>query len=211
LSSEKWEGDLCITPDAKVPSALRHIRRFPSHFYEPILPRRPLHGVGGRIDLSPRYQLLCPWPEKSLAFTTAIERVADLIGRARSVFAGHFEVTAAGWRLLQLVEQSGSKATLTRMARRLNVTRPSASETASRLSAAGYLSIGRSSVDRRVRRLTITEAGVECLSELDAGLQALLLEMTNDVPAASLEEAARILDRMAKRLRACETVFRRQP
>jgi len=234
--SRKWEGDLRIAPDAKVPFALRRIRRFPSHLlrtdtpaalpeenfalrqirrfpshsYEPILRRRPLRGVSRRIDLSPRYQLLCPWPEKSLALTTAIERVADLIGRARSGFAGHFEVTAAGWRLLQLVEQSGSRATLTHLARRLHVTRPSARETASRLCAAGYLSIGRSSGDRRLRRLTVTEAGMECLSDMDAGIQALLLEMTNDVPAANLVDATRVLDRMAKRLRACETVFRRR-
>jgi len=51
---------------------------------------------------------------------------------------------------------------------------------------------------------------MECLSDVDAGIQALLLEMTNDVPAANLEGAAHILDRMAKRLRACETVFRRR-
>lgn len=191
--------------------ALRQIRRFPTHFYEPILRRRQLRGLSRRTDLSPRYQLLCPWPEKSLAFTTAIERVADLIGRARSVFAGNFEVTAAGWRLLQLVEQSGSRATLTHLARRLHVTRPSASETASRLCAAGYLSIGRSSGDRRVRRLTVTEAGLECLSDVDAGIHTLLLEMTNDVPAPSLVDATRTLDRMARRLRACETVFRRPP
>lgn len=161
--------------------------------------------------MSARYQLLCPWPDKALAFTTAIERVAELIGRARSGTAAHFEVTAAGWRLLQLVEQSGRRATLTHLARRLRVTRPSASETANRLCAVGYLSISRPPGDRRIRRLTVTEAGMECLADVDAGVQALLLEMTNDVPAARLEEATRVLDRMAGRLRACETVFRRPP
>ena len=161
--------------------------------------------------MSARYQLLSPWPEQALAFTTAIERVARLIGRARSGMAAHFQLTVPGWRMLRLVEQSGSRATLTRLARRLHVTRPSARETASRLCDLGYLSIGRSPGDRRLRLLTVTVAGMECLSEVDAGIQFLLLEMTNDVPAACLVDATRILDRMARRLRACETVLRRPP
>ena len=161
--------------------------------------------------MSARYQLLSPWPDKALAFTTAIERVARLIGRARSGMAAHFQLTVPGWRMLRLVEQSGSKATLTNLARRLHVTRPSARETAGRLCDLGYLSIGRSPGDRRLRRLIVTVAGMECLSEVDAGIQALLLEMTNDVPAACLVDATRILERMAMRLRACETVLRRPP
>ncbi len=159
--------------------------------------------------MSARYQLLSPWPEQALAFTTAIERVARLIGRARSGMAAHFELTVPGWRMLRLVEQSGSRATLTQLARRLHVTRPSARETASRLCDVGFLSIGPSPGDRRLRRLTVTDAGKECLSEVDASIQFLLLEMTNDVPAACLVDTTRILDRMASRLRACETVFRR--
>ena len=67
--------------------------------------------------MSARDQLLSPWPEKAIAFTTAIERLARLIGRARSAMAIHFELTLPGWRLLRLVEQSGSRATLTRLAR----------------------------------------------------------------------------------------------
>jgi len=161
--------------------------------------------------MSARYQLLSPWPEQAIAFTTAIERVARLIDRARSGMAAHFQLTVPGWRMLRLVEQSGSSATLTHLAWQLHVTRPSARETATRLCNLGYLSIGRSPVDRRPRLLTVTEAGMECLSEVDAGIQALLLEMTNDVPAAFLVDATRILDRMAGRLRACETVLRRPP
>lgn len=161
--------------------------------------------------MSARYQLLSPWPEQALAFTTAIERVARLIVRARSGMAAHFQLTVAGWRMLRFVEQSGSKATLTQLSRRLRVTRPSAREMAGRLCHVGYLSIGRSPGDRRRRRLTLTVAGKECLSEVDASIEALLLEMTNDVPAECLVDAARIMDRMARRLRACETVFRRPP
>ena len=161
--------------------------------------------------MSARYQLLSPWPEQALAFTTAIERVARLIGRARTGMSAHFQLTVPGWRMLRLVEQSGSRATLTHLARRLHVTRPSARETAGRLCDLGYLSIGRPPGDRRLRLLTVTDAGMECLSEVDAGIQFLQLEMTNDVPAAFLVDATRILDRMAKRLRACETVLRRPP
>jgi DNA-binding MarR family transcriptional regulator len=113
--------------------------------------------------------------------------------------------------LLQVVEQSGSRATLTHLARQLHITRPSARKTACRLGVAGYLSIGRSSGDRRLCRLTVTDAGMECLSDVGAGIQVLLLEMTNDLPAANMEEATRVLDRMAKRLRACETAYRRPP
>lgn len=125
--------------------------------------------------------------------------------------AANFQLTVSGWRMLRLVEQSDSALTLTRMAGRLHVTRPSARETATRLRDLGYLTIARSMDDRRVRLLCITEPGQECLSEVDAGIQHLLLEMTNDVPAAHLVEAARVLDRMAKRLRNCETVLRHSP
>ena len=114
--------------------------------------------------------------------------------------------------MLRLVEQSGSKATLTHLARR--TARDAAQRRVKRQVAfcdLGYLSIGRSPGDRRLRRLTVTVAGMECLSEVDAGIQALLLEMTNDVPATFLVDATRILDRMARRLRACETVLRRPP
>ncbi len=161
--------------------------------------------------MSARYQLLSPWPEQAIAFTTSIEHVARLIGRARSGMAAHFELTVPGWRMLQLVEQSGSRATLTQLARQLHVTRPSAHETASRLRDVGYLSIGRSPGDRRFRLLIVTDAGMECLSEVDASIHVLLLEMTNDIPAACLVDTTRILDRMASRLRACETLLRRPP
>ena len=161
--------------------------------------------------MSARYQLLSPWPDKAIAFTTAVEGVARLICRARSGMAIDFQLTVPGWRLLRVVAQSGSRATLTQLARRLHVTRPSARETATRLCEVGYLSIGRVPGDRRFRRLAVTDAGLECLSELDAAIEFLLLEMTNDVPATHLEDATRILDRMAKRLRACETVLRRRP
>lgn len=154
---------------------------------------------------------ISPWPDKAIAFTTAIERVARLICRARSGMAIDFQLTVPGWRLLRLVAQSGSRATLTYLARRLHVTRPSARQSARRLCEGGYLSIGGVSGDRRFRRLEVTDAGLECLSEMDAAIEVLLLEMTNDIPATHLEDAARILDRMTKRLRACETVFRRPP
>jgi DNA-binding MarR family transcriptional regulator len=161
--------------------------------------------------VSARYQRLSPWPEKAIAFTTSIERLARLMGRARSAMAIHFELTVPGWRLLRLVERSGSRATLTRLARRLRVSRPSACQTASRLRDLGYLSIGGLPGDRRFRRLAVTDAGMECLSEVDAGIEFLLLEMTNDLPAACLEDTLQILNRMARRLQACETVFRRSP
>ena len=154
--------------------------------------------------MSARYQLLSPWPEKAIAFTTSIERVARLIGHARSAMAIHFELTVPGWRLLRLVERSGSRATLTRLARRLHVSRPSARQTAGRLCDLGYLSICQLPGDRRFRRLAVTDAGLECLSEVDAGIEFLLLEMTNDLPAASLDDTSRILNRIARRLRACE-------
>jgi DNA-binding MarR family transcriptional regulator len=161
--------------------------------------------------MTERYQLLSPWPEQALAFTTSIEHVADVISRARSGMAAHFELTIPGWRMLQLVEQSGRGATLAHLAWRLHVARPTARETAKRLCDAGYLSFGPSPSDQRHRLLTVTNAGIECLSELDAGIEVLLLEMTNDVPAASLVDATRILDRMAIRLGACETLLRRPP
>jgi DNA-binding MarR family transcriptional regulator len=123
--------------------------------------------------------------------------------------AVHFELTVPGWRMLKLVERSGTSATLTNLARRMHVTRPSARETAGRLCDAGYLSIGRLPGDRRYRLLAATEAGMECLSEVDAGIDVMLLEMTNDIPAAGLAEGSRVLDRMARRLRTCETVLRR--
>jgi len=161
--------------------------------------------------MTARYQLLNPWPEKALAFTTAVEHVADLIGRARSGMAAHFDLTVPGWRMLRLVEQSRGGATLSRLATLLQLARPSARDTANRLYDFGYLSIGPSPSDQRHRLLTVTIAGIECLSEVEAGIQALLLEMTNDVPAAFLEDAARVLDRMASRLSACETLLRRPP
>lgn len=90
----------------------------------------------------------------------------------------------------------------------MHVTRPSASETASRLGDVGYLSIRRVPGDRRLRLLEVTEAGLECLSEVDAGIDFLLLEMTNDVQLACLVDTSRVLDRIARRLNACETVLR---
>jgi hypothetical protein len=57
----------------------------------------------------------------------------------------------------------------------------------------------------------VTDAGIECLSEVDAGIEVLLLEMTNNVPVASLVDATRALVGMAMRLRTCETLLRRPP
>jgi len=183
------------------------VRRKPSHRsrYEGFLPNSPTR-YSPAVTI--RYPLLSPWPEQAIAFTTAIERVARLIARARSGMASHFELTTPGWRMLRAIAGPGPPVTLTGVARRLHVTRPSARETAGRLRDAGYLSIGRSSGDRRARLLDATEAGLESLSELDAALQFLLLEVTNDIAHADLEATARLLNRIATRIGRCETVLR---
>lgn len=155
-----------------------------------------------------RYQLLSPWPEQALAFTTAVERAARLIARARRCLAAHYDLTTPGWRMLRLVAQSDDCATLSQLARRLHISLSSTRETADRLCRASHVSLRLSPADARIRQLVLSELGAEYLSELDAAIQALLLEMTNDVPREELESAARILDRISRRLRGCETVFR---
>ena len=123
--------------------------------------------------------------------------------------ASNYDLTTPGWRMLRVISPPGAAATLTAVARKLHVTRPSARETADRLREAGYLSIGTAPRDRRARLLEPTEEGLDCLSELEASMQFLLLEMTNDIPRPDLEAMARTLDRIAARVRACETVMRR--
>ncbi len=157
----------------------------------------------------PPYRRLCPWPEKALALTTAIERFANLLARARTYVAAQYGLTMPGWRMLRLVEQMESSANLSELARRLHVRRPSATETAHRLRDAEHVLVEPEPHDRRGRLLVLLKGGEECLEDADAAIEELLLEMTNDIPAADLDSASRMLDRMAARLGSCETVLRR--
>ena len=84
------------------------------------------------------------------------------------------------------------------------MTRPSARETAGRLRNLGYLSIGRSPGDRRLRLLTVTDAGMECLSEVDAGIQFLQLVLLAlaAVYVGTIETAFSALMKLSLRLMA---------
>lgn len=57
--------------------------------------------------------------------------------------------------------------------------------------------------------LALTDYGTECISELDAAMQVLLLEMTNEISLESLKTTTRLLYGMAHRLRRCEQELKR--
>lgn len=66
------------------------------------------------------------------------------------------------------------------------------------------LDFSRSSGERRVRELALTDHGAEYLSELDAVMQELLFDVTNDISFDSLKTTTGLLNRLAQRFLRCE-------
>jgi DNA-binding MarR family transcriptional regulator len=155
-------------------------------------------------------QLLNPWPDDALRFTSAVERVGRLIAAARRDFAATWDITIPSWRLLRLLDQSDERFDIAKVARRLGITRQSAHATVDGLRRIGMIESHELPADRRFRTLVLTDGGAECLSELDGAMHVLLLEVTSEFSRESLLESTRLLDRATCRLRLCEAVLRRR-
>jgi DNA-binding MarR family transcriptional regulator len=156
------------------------------------------------------YQLLNPWPDDALRFTSAVERVGRLIVAARRDFSTNWDLTIPSWRVLRLLDQSDERFDVAKVARRLGIARQSAHATVDGLRRIGMLESHELPADRRFRTLVLTEGGADCLSDLDAAMRALLLEVTSEFSREALQETTRLLDRLTKRLRSCEAVLRRR-
>jgi DNA-binding MarR family transcriptional regulator len=129
---------------------------------------------------------------------------------ARRNMSSIWDLTVPGWRMLRLVADFDGGVRLATLTRRLGITRPSAHATAALLCRVEMLAWSRSTEDRRIRILTLTDYGAECLEELDGAIELLVLEMTSDFSRESFRTTTELLNRMAHRLRRCESVFRRR-
>ncbi len=95
-------------------------------------------------------------------------------------------LTPAQYRIMKLAGAGGERST--RLAQRLAVAKPTLTALADGLVAAGYARRAAEPGDRRVVRLTLTEAGQAALDQADAAYGAWLTDLltATDEPATVL-------------------------
>jgi len=99
--------------------------------------------------------------------------------------------------------------TIVLAARRLKVSRQSVREAAGALRVSGLLAVVADPANRKELRLLATPKGGLARAELNEIMETFLLEMTNDLRSEELTTAAGLLNRMAQRIRRCESVMRK--
>lgn len=153
--------------------------------------------------------LLSPFPREALEFATAAERAGRLILAARRGLAKARGLSVAAWRLLEIIGRARGRMTVALAARRLRVSRQAVREAAGALRASGLLTVVADPASRKELRLLATPKGGLARAELNEIMATFLLEMTNDLRCDELTAAAGLLNRMAWRIRRCESVMRK--
>jgi len=156
------------------------------------------------------FQLLSPHPQEAMAFAAAVERAGRLVMAARYGLAVAQGLTVPIWRLLAVIARSQSRTSISRIARRLQISRQAVRELAGDLRERGLLTMPRGPASRKETLLILTPGGHRAMSQLDETLRFLLLEMTSDVPQETLTAAADLLNGFSARLRRCETILGRR-
>lgn len=90
------------------------------------------------------------------------------------------ELTVPQYRMLSALSEGGLRSA--RLAERLAVRKPTVTALADAMIAAGYVARESEAGDRRIVRLSLTEAGQEALERADAAYLARLEPLLADVP-----------------------------
>jgi DNA-binding MarR family transcriptional regulator len=152
--------------------------------------------------------LLSPFPREALEFTTAVERAGRLILAARRGLGKAHGLSVAAWRLLEVVRRSHGRMSIAIAARRLGVSRQAVREAANALGARHLLAVVPDPANRKELLLLTTPKGGLARAELSEVMATFLLEMTNDLRREEMIAATGLLNRLAWRIRRCETVLR---
>jgi DNA-binding MarR family transcriptional regulator len=114
------------------------------------------------------------------AHRVAVRTLARL---SRVLEAADAGLTVPQYRMLSALSVGGFRAA--RLAERLAIRKPTATALADGLVAAGYATRESESGDRRIVRLSITDAGRAALDAAEAAYIAKLLPLLHDVPDES--------------------------
>lgn len=133
----------------------------------------------------------------------ALEAVAfgSVAVTSRALAAVGLELTFAQWRVLVIVGEKSSGATVTEVAARLGAEISPASRLVSRLVRRGLVLASKDDQDRRVTRVTVSDAGRE--------LRATVIERRRELLAEVLAAAGPIEPDVAAALDRIGTAFRR--
>ena len=132
----------------------------------------------------------------------ALEAVAfgSVAVTSRALAAVGLELTFAQWRVLVVVGEKSSGATVTEVAVRLGAEISPVSRLVSRLARRGLVTVSKDDRDRRVTRVTVSESGSEIRATVIARRRELLAEVL--VAAGPLgPDAEAALDRIGAAFR----------
>jgi DNA-binding MarR family transcriptional regulator len=109
-----------------------------------------------------------------------IEAVRVLARLSRVLESADAELTVPQYRMLSALSEGGLRSA--RLAERLAVRKPTVTALADAMIAAGYVARESEAGDRRIVRLSLTEAGQEALERADAAYLARLEPLLAGVP-----------------------------
>jgi DNA-binding MarR family transcriptional regulator len=132
----------------------------------------------------------------------ALEAIAfgSVAVTSRALAAAGLDLTFAQWRVLAIVGGDPNGVSVSEVARRLGAELSATSRLVRRLSHRGVVAAAKDEIDRRVTRLTITEAGARIR---DAVLEHRMLLLTEVIAAAGelTPDAVAVLDRIGEGFR----------
>ncbi len=111
-----------------------------------------------------------------------------------------FEITLPQWRVLVVVGESEDGATVSEIAARIRAAVSPASKLVTRLERRGLLATAKDTADRRVTRVTLTEAGLELRTRVLECRRDYIRRIADEVgraPAAGDAFVSRLADAFA--------------
>ncbi len=152
----------------------------------------------GRLqhELKKRRPFASPEQEASLN----IARTADRFGICFSRLFREYGLTPSQYNVLRILRGEGKPLPILEVADRMLAAVPGITGLIDRLERLGLIARERSTEDRRVVYVTITEAGLELLGKLDEPVAALHKRLIGHLSPDELRELSRLLEKARQSL-----------
>jgi len=115
----------------------------------------------------------------------------------------HLGITQASWMAIAYTAKEAAPPSQTRLAARVGVEDPTMVATIDRLVKAGYMLRTPSETDRRVKLVSLTEAGQQIYQSVKKEADVVRLEMLGNADPAILRIATEFLEAMQADIESC--------
>jgi DNA-binding MarR family transcriptional regulator len=127
-------------------------------------------------------------------------RANGLLTAAGDLLAGGVGLTSARWQVLGALAHAGQPLTVPQVARRMGLTRQSVHATVGRLAADGLVELTANADHQRSSLVRLTEVGTARYRAMQRRQSAWVDRLVAPLPAADLETALSVLEKLCQRL-----------